>query len=493
MTHKRCPSEPELSEAFTHGGDDALYEHLAACSACSAQWESWDELRELASALSFPTLDDAQVESTRASLLTRVETDAPVRRVGRRVSYVIPALAAVAAILLVSAAGLAWWASGSETQGSAAHPEYLATIHAQDDARYARVSGAPNEIVRLHQGRVTVAVEKLAAGQRLRVLTGDAEVEVRGTVFDVEARDDVLVLVRVIEGVVEVRRGGTTTVLQAGERWDVPLEAAARVPVAPPVGGAEVEPVKQDSPQVAGGMGDDAKEDSGDKSAAANAAVPVRLVDRRSAQAGPRRVAAPGPKRRKARRAQRNGASAGGSGNSEARLVPGDAAPSSPARVAPEPALEPALEPGVEVADEKNPPARDPQPTAAERHFQEGWRAFEAGDHAAAAAAFAQVGDKEAGGTLSSDALFWRAVALDRAGHSAQAESALAAYLKSWPRSRRSGAARAMLGWKRLRAGDAGSARLLFGASLNDPSPKVRRSAQAGIEAADAKLAPAGR
>src|SRR5207302_1565888 len=77
------------------------------------------------------------------------------------------------------------------------------TILAQPGAEFIRLGQPPDEIVRLSQGTLTVEVSPLGAGERFRVITSDAEVEVRGTAFDVVAAADRLTAVRVHHG-----RGG---------------------------------------------------------------------------------------------------------------------------------------------------------------------------------------------------------------------------------------------------------------------------------------------
>src|SRR5690606_20168407 len=67
-------------------------------------------------------------------------------------------------------------------------------IVAAGDARYRHdavhaADGGRAEVVELAAGRVTVEVARLRAGERFVVRTEDAEVEVRGTAFEVEARD----------------------------------------------------------------------------------------------------------------------------------------------------------------------------------------------------------------------------------------------------------------------------------------------------------------
>lgn len=109
---------------------------------------------------------------------------------------------------------------------------------------------------RLLSGAVRLNVAKLTVGQRFLVETADAEVEVRGTVFDVALgpADDACASPRtrvsVEEGVVEVRFKGKTSRVQAGESWpvscDEPRSGATPEPSAKPL----ATPATADAPRV---------------------------------------------------------------------------------------------------------------------------------------------------------------------------------------------------------------------------------------------------
>lgn len=76
----------------------------------------------------------------------------------------------------------------------------------------------------LLRGELELSVSKLSPGQRFVIETPDAEVEVRGTVFEVEIANPETncgeqTRVAVSEGVVEVRSGARKVVLSAGESW----------------------------------------------------------------------------------------------------------------------------------------------------------------------------------------------------------------------------------------------------------------------------------
>jgi ferric-dicitrate binding protein FerR (iron transport regulator) len=97
------------------------------------------------------------------------------------------------------------------------------------DATVTNADWAPAfEAVRLVRGRAHLKVRKLHGGQRFHVLTPDADVQVRGTEFDVELRPNGT-CVRVQEGLVAVYSGGEHLVAP-GQTWGcAEPEAAASV------------------------------------------------------------------------------------------------------------------------------------------------------------------------------------------------------------------------------------------------------------------------
>jgi len=73
-------------------------------------------------------------------------------------------------------------------------------------------------------------VRPLLPGARFLVATADAAVEVRGTIFHVEAHDGRLASVTVSEGKVEVRHRGATALVPAGSAWSPRVDAPAEAP-----------------------------------------------------------------------------------------------------------------------------------------------------------------------------------------------------------------------------------------------------------------------
>lgn len=212
-----CPTPEELSRAFDRGGDAALGRHLEHCDACSEGWRAMRRLRRDAQALA-ATAPAPDTAAARARLLDAAPGGAPARRwIG------IGGLAAAAAAGIVLA--LTWPNSETDPSTDASPSATLGTtlrttLHPTPGADVTRLGAQPDEVVRLRDGELTVECAPLAAGERFRVVLGDAVVEVRGTAFDVVASEDRLVSVYVIRGVVDVRPAtGPTVTLREGERW----------------------------------------------------------------------------------------------------------------------------------------------------------------------------------------------------------------------------------------------------------------------------------
>ena len=111
----------------------------------------------------------------------------------------------------------------------------------------------------LQSGRFWAKVAPLTAGQRFLVVTPDVEVEVRGTVFElfvVPPRpecDGAATEVRVIEGLVTVRRNGRQWQIPAGQGWPGDCRPPATPAVAPAAAVPErlAEPTIRRSPRPA--------------------------------------------------------------------------------------------------------------------------------------------------------------------------------------------------------------------------------------------------
>ena len=181
--------------------------------------------------LNLPSPSRREEVRTAVLAMARVSLSTPtgVRPPRRRIGVVVVAVLAAAAVVLAFL--------GDTSPASHTH----ATVTAPAGAHFSHGQAAPDEIVRLTDGTIDVEVAPLHAGERFRVIVGDAEVEVRGTAFEVVACADRLISVDVHHGKVEVRpHGRPAMLLVAGGTWRAEppkraeLPAPVEVPPPPP-------------------------------------------------------------------------------------------------------------------------------------------------------------------------------------------------------------------------------------------------------------------
>jgi ferric-dicitrate binding protein FerR (iron transport regulator) len=202
--------------------------HLATCASCAELVSDLGRIRALLRAPT-PTPAPLSVQRSRLKLLREAALpSSPAQRPSR------PLIALAVALAAAGALGLALRQRSPESHvavmqpmaASANEPPRTATsVLPEGQARFTRTSSDGTEIVTLSDGAVNLSVRHLEAGERFLVKTGDAEVEVRGTLFRVEAANDRIQRVSVAEGKVEVRFGGATFFMTADERWDRPADA----------------------------------------------------------------------------------------------------------------------------------------------------------------------------------------------------------------------------------------------------------------------------
>ena len=186
----------------------------------------YQALVELAHELPYCPPHSQVVEEMRTSVLAMMDVAAsPAPRRGNR--WLVGAAATAAAMLAILVL--------SRDTSTPTQPRAHARVTSVGAATFTSLSPAPEEVIRLIDGLLTLAVSPLGTGERCRVIVGDGEVEVRGTAFAVEARADHLVRVSVSHGRVEVRAQGRTVLLGAGEVWEAPVRFAERLPVVVPV------------------------------------------------------------------------------------------------------------------------------------------------------------------------------------------------------------------------------------------------------------------
>ena len=212
-----------------------------------------DELTALARDLPADVPSAERREEVRTAILASLVAQEPRRRSWLRPVLIAAALGAAGAALVVGGRALLVPARPS-TSGGAVAQVYRARIFAHPGARFVRAWASPDEIVRLTEGAITVEVGRLAANERFRVITGDGEVEVRGTAFDVAAENDRLAAVRVMTGRVQVRAGDAqATEIGPGERWQARRVAASAPASALPERAPASAPIASTSHVLAGG------------------------------------------------------------------------------------------------------------------------------------------------------------------------------------------------------------------------------------------------
>ncbi len=231
---QRCPGPEALARGLRRGEPHPDQAHLARCAACARAVDELTALLELARALPARPESGEDREERRTQLLA-LAAATPVR-VRRRPGPIMVAgfgfaFALAAAAALVALIGRR---AGTTTARPATAVAPLvaslspptpgairrATVSPAPSTSFAFARDQPDELVRLRDGTLWVEVAPLRPGERFRVLTGDAEVEVRGTAFEVVAVADRLLAVRVEHGTVEIRRTDQALVtLTAGQRW----------------------------------------------------------------------------------------------------------------------------------------------------------------------------------------------------------------------------------------------------------------------------------
>ena len=378
------------------------------------------ELDGVARELAPPAVDRDRLEQTRTSLLARATLVAPsAARAWPKWLAAGGALAAAAAIAI-------WLVAAPRG------PKHAIT--ALGPASYERARDWPDFIVHVSDGRVEVRVAALGSDERFRVVTGDAEVEVRGSSFEVLAEHDRLRAVQVQLGRAEVRMADQqVVVLAAGQRWTAP--AIARADVVPPASAAVPAPSH------------------------AQGATPAMVATSRPAHDAA--IAA----------TSRHAAKPANTSHPDVGSLPTPSPPSATVAIPIPPTPPKTVSPSA------------PSALPGELDFRAGWAALRANDAGTAAGKFETACTAALHTALGEDACFWAGAAAKRANDTAHARAALERFIASFPGSSRVGEASALLGWILLDAGDASGATSAFHRAEQDRVPRVRDSAAKGLAA----------
>lgn len=406
-----CPPGWKLTRAVSEGiGDPEVTQHLRDCARCAMEVEGLRKLSAVAPG--FPKPGEMSDESRRAiSARLLGVAPGPARRAKSRAALILVGAVGAAAVvvLLVGRTPRHAAVTTGAKDPAVAMTRSRASIRAIGAARFARIQEPPDDVVQLEEGTIVLEVSPIPHGERFRVRTTDAEVEVRGTRFQVSAAGGGLLAVSVAQGRVEVRSpGGGHVVLEPGDEW----VRGAPINAGPPIG----------------------------PSAVVGVHAPFGTPD----------ISAP------------TGVQA-----------------SSPPSIGPiaEDSIQRRRPPPVE------PSAKQPAP-AAQASFDRAWSLLRRDEPKRAAALFAEVERFGQGSGIAEDALYWRAVAIARAGDAPEAKRLFGEFLARFPRSSRGGEAATALGWLLLADGDSGAARRAFEQATGDLSPTVRASASDGLRRA---------
>ena len=412
------------------------------------------EIAELGKQLAYDRPDEARVDNVRAVLLAAAKADVPERSRWLLVggAFATGALAAAAAVMLVM-----------RPHHAAPTIDDVASITASSAADFqreiTRTTSGVDEIVRLHGGRVTLAVGTLATGERVRVASGDAEVEGQGH-FDVAVASDELREVAVTDGSATVRVHGHQAIfLAAGETWKPSTVTADVTPLTTATPSAVVTPTVTAAPRIADThvttprAHTDAPADSPVATQRTDAPADTRIATTHSDARANTRVAT----------------------TQTSRI--GDVA-------TPPAVVEPALVPTTVTPPPDAPPpvavvaAPKPGDRELERHFEAGWQLLKAGRDAEAARELGAAADATGNDPLAADARYFQAIALTKSGRKTEAEAALVAYLDRAPHAVRRGRAAVMLGRLIAERGDVATARNWFESALHDGDPAVAAAAR---------------
>lgn len=223
-----CPSFDELSGAWSARERPA---HLDGCAACRDVWRDLERLREAGKALPWTDADERARAAGEAALLEAALLEHHARGLQsarlRRMGW---AAAAAAVVLVGSSAWITTRGAGArsapepEADGLVVHTPRRALVRDAQGARFEHRTTTDtarhDEVIQLNDGHIALDVEPLTADQRFRVITADAEIELRGASLSVEVADRELSRVVVISGRAELRLpGGEVRALGPGDVW----------------------------------------------------------------------------------------------------------------------------------------------------------------------------------------------------------------------------------------------------------------------------------
>jgi TolA-binding protein len=408
--------------------------------------EAIGRLRELAKQLPYERPEPARVDAVRSALLVAATTPEEPRRSRWPLAggaFAFGAVAAAAVVLLVVQRGPA--------PSPSTPPEHRSSIEASTAADFDRqithTATGIDEVVRIRGGRVSLSVGALAAGERVRIVTGNAEIEGIGR-YEVAVTADQIRAVTVAEGTATIRVVGHQAVfLAAGQTWTAPVITADVQPARPVAGPDEASSGPRVREKVQAHPDDVARGEAPLPAAIARAEAPLPAAIARGE--------APLP---------------AATESTSTETTP--TTPATPTTQETPPATQ---------ATPRGVPTIPPIKTSLEQHFATGMQLFKAGKAAEAARELGVAADSGSDDPLATDARYFQALAFTKAGRKTEAEGALVAFLDHAPHSVRRGRAAVLLGRLIAERGDRASAKAWFESATHDADPAVVSAAKAGL------------
>jgi len=411
-----------------------------------------DELRELAKQLDPTSPSESRVEIVRAQLLRAAVEDR--HEVATRWPFVVGgftagALAAAAAAMVVMHTGHPATSLVARGSGGELRAQIEASSAADFERQVTHGAKGTDEIVRLHTGRISLAVDDLPTGDHVRVAAKNGEIEGSG-LYEVAVVDDAIQEVIVKEGNASVRIIGQQNVfLAAGQAWKAPVITADVTPYATPPTPAAPTP-----------------------------ATPTTVAPIAPTHAAPEVIRTPTLLSPRPPTLPRTSIIA---------PSPIETSPVETSQVETKPSV-PTPQTIADASPGEAPPATitqiakpEKKTTALEQHFAVGWLMLRAGKDADAAGELAAAADAGGDDPLAGDARYFQAIALTKVGRKTEAEHALVAFLDRSPHAVRRGRAAVMLGRLIAERGDSTTAKTWFESASHDLDPTVATTARAEL------------
>jgi FecR protein len=205
--------------------------HAEVCSECAGEVRALARLRDGMARVPAPVQTPLERGRLRREMLRQANrglTAAPARARVRRLGAAAAFAVVAAAVAIGRLGGGPVPRSNDAAVATVPSPSPGFRIQATPETEWLTVDSGPALRLALRRGQVTIAVDKLHAGQRFLVDLPDGELEVRGTRFVVDAEPGRTKAVRVLEGRVVIRFHGLPIVaLGAGQAWHAPPIAAS--------------------------------------------------------------------------------------------------------------------------------------------------------------------------------------------------------------------------------------------------------------------------